>query len=200
MLWSESLNVIFFQFQKAASSIPSGRIIIMSTNSAQICAVQAVGLTSSALLGGAILALSYAAIPPLYHAPNSLSAKQWRVIYQKGLMVAPPFAALTSIIYGFLSYTFKQASRPNAELYGLAAASVVGVIPYTIFFMSGINDELTARAARAEMSDAKDKVSQVELQKGESTKELLVKWAFHNAVRGVFPFVATALGMWATLA
>jgi len=172
----------------------------MSADLAQIRAVQAVGLTTSAFLGGAILAISYAAIPPLYSAPSPLSAKQWRVLYLKGVVVAPPFAALTSITFGYLSYTFKQSSRPNAEFYGLAAASVIGIIPYTLIFMKGINDRLTARAAEAEMLDATDKISQVGMPKGESTNELLDKWAFYNAIRCVFPLMATAFGMWATLA
>ncbi|MCJ1382977.1 hypothetical protein MMC17_006090 [Xylographa soralifera] len=172
----------------------------MSSESAHIHAIQAVGLASSAFLGGAVLAISYAAIPPLYSAPSPLSAKQWRVLYRKGLAVAPPFAALTSLTFGYLSYTFKQASRPNANFYSLAAALVVGIVPYTLIFMRGINNKLMTRAAEADKLDATEKVTQVGLPKGESTNELLDKWAFHNAVRCVFPLMATALGMWATLA
>ncbi|MCJ1389956.1 hypothetical protein MMC18_002814 [Xylographa bjoerkii] len=172
----------------------------MSSESAQIRVLQAIGLTTSAFLGGAVLAMSYAAIPPLYSAPSPLSAKQWRVLYRRGVVVAPPFAALTSAIFGYLSYTLKQTSRPNAEFYGLAAASVIGIVPYTLLVMKGTNDKLMARAVEAEKLDVTDKVTQAGMPKGESTNELLDRWAFYNAIRGVFPLMATALGMWATLA
>ena len=146
------------------------------------------------------MAISYAAIPPLYSAPSPLSAKQWKVLYRKGLAVAPPFAALTSMTFGYLSYTFKQAGRPDADLYGLAAALVVGIVPYTLIFMRGTNNKLMARAAEADMLDVTKDVTQVGLPEEESTNELLDKWAFLNAIRCVFPLMATALGMWATLA
>ena len=57
-----------------------------------------------------------------------------------------------------------------------------------------------ARAIEAEKLDATGEVTQEGMSKGESTNELLDKWAFLNAIRCVFPLTATALGMWATLA
>lgn len=82
---------------------------------------QVVGLTSAAYLAGkaqldahfrsfvdhnpgAIGSISWQSVPALLDAPAPLLAKQWKKIFDQGKVVAPPMAAISSAIFGYLAY------------------------------------------------------------------------------------------------
>lgn len=53
---------------------------------------------------GAIGSISWQSVPALLDAPAPLLAKQWKKIFDQGKVVAPPMAAISSAIFGYLAY------------------------------------------------------------------------------------------------
>ncbi|KAI4797120.1 hypothetical protein E4T44_12020, partial [Aureobasidium sp. EXF-8845] len=107
---------------------------------------QVLGLTASAYLAGSIGSISWQSVPALMDAPAPLLAKQWKKIFDSGKVVAPPMAAVSSIIFGYLAYRAPTASS-DFKLYTIAAILVPSIIPYTVSLMSGINSKLQEKAA-----------------------------------------------------
>ncbi|MCJ1246875.1 hypothetical protein MMC30_004084 [Trapelia coarctata] len=179
----------------------------MANELPQICAVQALGLASAALVAGAAFSTSYIAIPSFQLASGSVSVRQWKVTYDRGKAAAPPMAALTASSFSYLAYSFSKSTLPTdtfrSQLYASAAVAIFCIIPYTLLVMersNAVNSKLIAKLEDSRGSDVTEKVTEASLPKGETINELLDSWASHNAVRGLFSLTAVALGLWATLA
>lgn len=85
-------------------------------------------------------------------------------------------------------------------MYGLSALSTFAIWPYTIFGMMSTNRKLLKKHDEMKGLDVGEKATEVGLAKGESTKELVDRWATLNVGRGLLPLVGAVLGLWATLA
>ena len=107
---------------------------------------------------------------------------------------------VSAISWGYLAYHFYQREPKSSrwQLYALAGVSSLIILPYTIFLMGSTNNKLLARAAEAGLLEAKEKVTEVGLPKGESTKELVDLWSRMNAFRGLIALGGTVFGALAT--
>ncbi|KAL2844160.1 hypothetical protein BJY01DRAFT_215212 [Aspergillus pseudoustus] len=161
---------------------------------------QAVGLTGAGWLAGNIAGYSLFSVPALitsYHehnAPLPLIVKQWRDMYSIGKAQNPPIAVITAAAFAYLAWSVRESTTPLAvlaprnatALYSAAAALTVAIVPWTLAAMAGTNRQLLDRAG------AKGWVPTEE--GAEETEDLLYKWTFLNAVRGVFPLVGAVVG------
>jgi len=202
----------------------------MTTTSNVIRTVQAIGITSSAVLSGGILSFSVVLIPTLAlpahptkresdssdqpGTPTSHLARQWRHSFNTGKHIAPPIALLSSTAYAYLAYLFRRATpvqEPElrtSNLYILAAALALSLVPYTLVVMMPTNQRLLVRAAQADDEAAtpvekeRDMATTGVPAKAEEDAEvcgLLEKWSRMNVVRGCLPLAATVVGLFATL-
>ncbi|MCJ1298268.1 hypothetical protein MMC08_001057 [Hypocenomyce scalaris] len=124
-------------------------------------------------------------------------------MFLRGKSAAPPVAAISSVAYGYLAIKLHNAplstEHPRGELYALAAALTLCIIPYTLLVMKNVNAKLMAKAEGMKNLDVKDEVTEVGLPKGESAKELLDWWGVVNLGRGVFPLLGAVVGIWTSL-
>ena len=154
-------------------------------------------LTSSP---GGVLSISTISVPALLLAPNPLVTQQWQKIYDSGKAQMPPLAGASALSFAYLAYRwYGTLKQPKAELSGLSAFLAVLIVPYTIIFMNKVNKKLQRKAEDSKGLSLDDKVVEVGLPKGESSKELLDSWATHNFVRGLFPLAGSILGLWTAI-
>ncbi|KAI9878901.1 MAG: hypothetical protein M1830_010205 [Pleopsidium flavum] len=187
----------------------------MAEKPTPILLAQAIGITTSAMLSGGILSITLITVPSLLLSPPPLLARQWRLAYSIGSTIAPPLALLSSTAYTYLAWTLSSTpltvNHPRGEWYAFAAAATVGVVPWTLGVMRGVNGLLKERAGRAEQAEGKgargeigkgegEGEVEVEREGEEGTRSLLDRWGTLNLLRGLLPAVGTALGVWASLA
>ena len=67
-----------------------------------------------------------------------------------------------------------------------------------MLLMGSTNNKLLAKAAEAGLLEAKEKITEVGLPQGESTRELLDRWSTLNAFRGLLTLGGTVFGALAT--
>jgi len=92
----------------------------------------------------------------------------------------------------------------TSNLYILAAALALSLVPYTVVVMMPTNQRLLARAAQADDEAATPVEKEREMATTESGEDaevrgLLGKWSRMNVVRGCLPLAATVVGLFATL-
>ena len=149
---------------------------------------------------GGTLCISYLYIPSLLLAPNPLIVRQWKKSFDIGKIAHPAIALVSAIAYGYLAYQMKGTlDQHKAELYGLCVLSDLMIWPWTILVMMSTNKKLFRKHDEAMAVQGSEEVTEVGLPKGESAKELVDWWSTLNVVRGCFPLVAAALGVWATV-
>ena len=150
---------------------------------------------------GSIFSISFLAVPTWLIAPSPILVRQWQVSFDRGRIVNPAIALVSIISYTYLSYSlYGTLNHPKAEIYGLSALSTFAIWPYTIFGMMSTNRKLFKKHDEMKGLDVGEKATEVGLAKGESTKELVDRWAMLNVGRGLLPLVGAVLGLWATLA
>lgn len=173
----------------------------MAPQPAGIRIAQTVGITASAFCSGSILSLSFLAVPAWLLAPAPLLVRQWQRSFDRGKIMNPAIAILSSLSYGFLSYKlYGGLNHPKAEMYGLAAVMPFAVVPYTMLVMMSTNQKLFEKHDEMKGMEVGEKATEVGLAEGESTKELVDRWGMMNLGRGMFPLVGAVLGLWTTLA
>ncbi|PYH47016.1 DUF1772 domain-containing protein [Aspergillus saccharolyticus JOP 1030-1] len=173
----------------------------MSPSASSFAIAQAVGLTGAAWLSGNIFSLSLMGMPPLietHHTENiplSSVVKQWRTIYTYGAQRAPSIGLCTAATFFYLAWSVRESTplslitaRNSSQVYCLAGALTLGIVPFTIVFMKKTNDRLTQWAQhRAEEAWTAEADAEVE--------GLLWKWTWLNAVRSVFPLLGGLVGL-----
>lgn len=175
---------------------------------------QAVGITTSAFLAGisegltmlqilliwklgACTCITVLGVPPLMLAPSPLVARQWKKVYDLGVVRSPPLALTSALSFSFLSYKlYGTLNQPKAELYALSALLTIGIVPYTLLAMLPTNNKLMRNAEEAEAMTPEEQIMEVKDSERRSTKQLLDLWATHNLVRGMFPLAGSVLGLW----
>ncbi|KAJ6108087.1 DUF1772-domain-containing protein [Penicillium sp. IBT 18751x] len=157
---------------------------------------QAIGLTGAAWLAGNISALSSISTPALVKSyregniPSSTIAKQWRGLYELGKAQNPPIAAAVTLSFGYLAWCvrpgsplFRQTPMSRTALFSTAAILTVGIIPFTVIFMSSTNDALIRKASVT--SEAFE----------EDTIESVMTWTTLNQLRGFLPLAGACCGL-----
>ena len=145
--------------------------------------------------------------------------QQWRVVYERGKVTAPPLAGFALANFLYLSYRHYHAvlpsPRPTWPLYLVAGLSALAIVPYTLVVMRDVNARLTGHsneagfAATAASTDDKEREpaaatdpqtagSDVSIS-DTSAKQLVDSWGMLNLGRSVFPLLGAAVGLWATI-
>lgn len=151
-------------------------------------------------VAGSIISISLFNVPTLLLAPNPVMARQWQASFNRGKIINPAIAILSSLTYGFLSYKlYGTLNHYKAEFYALSAALVLGIWPWTLLVMWPTNEKLFKKYEEMKNLSVQEKATEVGLVNGESTKELVDRWGMLNIGRGLLPLVGAVLGTWATL-
>ena len=95
-------------------------------------------------------------------------------MYTTGATTSPPFGMLIAVAQAFCSYTAYQQSSGSWRIWLAAAATGLGMMPFTLAVMMPTNNKISAMAKKAE---AKEEVDEQEYT------ALLQKWKGLNLVR-----------------
>ncbi|PPQ96312.1 hypothetical protein CVT26_005675 [Gymnopilus dilepis] len=165
----------------------------MSSKFAKVAA-----LVGSGVLSGGSFYVSAFAIPALLspYRPNAkkqdgqavLSANtlqvQWKYVYDTGKIFFPFLGLGVSALYVYLGFNAPSDSR---KLYWAAAASTIGMVPYTFAFMMGNIKKIEAEVKEDDEENAARLRSEI------------VKWSRLNLARTALLFTGFLLSTWATL-
>lgn len=146
--------------------------------------IQGTGIALSGFLTGYITLFSVIDRQALLKAPTTETAKLWQHVYNIGKSTAPPMAIIAGGIFGYLAY--QAPNRDLARLYGVAAAIIPSIAPFTIFAMKATNDSLHAAA-----DNGTTETHQIHA--------LLDHWWKLNAVRALLVGTGTILGVLASV-
>ncbi|KAJ3730550.1 hypothetical protein C8R42DRAFT_10801 [Lentinula raphanica] len=164
-----------------------------------------VGLTGSAWCSGAIIACSILVVPSLIDRELPLAAAAhassiWHHVFNRGKSNLPPSAITSAAAFAYAAYTIPnplqlEVIQRSRNLLGVAAALTVAIVPFTLLVMKPTNDALHAKAAAVQERSKKGMDTLLD----DGTKDLLHRWYTLNFIRGVFPLIATGVGIWAVL-
>jgi hypothetical protein len=165
---------------------------------------QVLGITTSALLAGNTLSLSFFTISRLLESPTPLMLRQWKSMFLAEKVVSPPAATLAALSYFYLSYkSHVSSSSPfvsnSASIsYAVAGLLSTGVIAYTFGIQTPTNIKLLKKADETSALEKSGTVVEVGL--GEETAHKLVdNWGLLNLGRGVMLTASAVLGAWTAL-
>lgn len=172
----------------------------MSDSPLPIRLTQAVGLTTSLLLGGGNCAISVLFVPRLLESPAPLLLQQWNNLYQVGMRTFPPLAIVASVSYFYLARDAGFGESWKATAYAISGALTVGIIPYTLLFMKKVNGKLATKLEEIRNLGKPESVVEEEESVGEeSAHQLLDLWGLLNLMRGLMLSTAGVLGVWTVL-
>lgn len=89
--------------------------------------------------------------------------------------------------------------RYRSPLFLAAGLMTMNVLLYSRCMMQYVNEQLTSRADDMETRVYPEKANEDNLPKGQSTKELVDRWATLNFFRGFFPLTGAVLAITASL-
>ncbi|KAL5359967.1 hypothetical protein BJX96DRAFT_174851 [Aspergillus floccosus] len=143
-----------------------------------IALAETAGTISSLFVSGAIFAFSTGGVSTARLAAKSspvLAARQWLHVFTRCHNIGTPMVVASAGCFAWLKY------QTNNNIYLAAAASCIGLVPYTILFLSGPEKILFA-AAKVSETRADPVLRDVE--------QALGRWGVVNAIRVVFPLAA----------
>lgn len=166
--------------------------------------IQALAVTGTGIVAGSNLLSTIAAVPSLLHSPAPLLAKQWKSLFDNGLLLVAPCGVAAATGFAYLAYhSASTATLPpgasvwgvrGVKLYTAAAVAALAFAPYTQVFMAGVNGSLKAAAGRA----AQGAVGKDLVAAGEgSVHDLVSTWSKFNLVRGFLSVGAVMVGVFA---
>jgi uncharacterized membrane protein len=151
-----------------------------------IKSLQAVGLTSSLLLGGVYFGSSQITIPTLYHLPIAHSTSVFTAFYYRGIPPVVAFSLSSAVCFGTLAYMVP------AQRVRWTSAAVLALAPlvWTRTVMANTVDTLLRYNA-----------NQIEREKAgvDGLLALLKAWQWQNFVRSGMAIAAGLLGIQAFL-
>ncbi|CZR61030.1 uncharacterized protein PAC_10926 [Phialocephala subalpina] len=167
---------------------------------------QTLGLSSSLILAGQTITLSTFLIPRLLDSPTPLMLKQWNTMFQVGRKAGPQLALLSAISYFYLSYkshlsplpAFSNTLLSKTTSYAIAGLLSIGIVPYTLIFISGTNSKLLKKVEETKTLKVSDEVVEVGLG-NESAHALVDWWGMLNLGRGALLVASGVLGAWTAL-
>ncbi|KAE9976163.1 hypothetical protein EG327_008212 [Venturia inaequalis] len=164
------------------------------------------GIASSGIFAGYTWALSDAAVPAILAAKDEVTmAKQWRIQYVRGFILAVPATIINIFSWGLLAYATKNSSA--RQLYVTAAITTGSGTVFAWTALRHINGALSIRSAKIAgpwtgfgslplTYSAKEKRS-IDTENKYSTAELMVMWKNYNLARSVVLLVGTLIGAYA---
>jgi hypothetical protein len=165
---------------------------------------QTLGITTSALLAGNTLSLSFFTIPRFLESPTPLMLRQWKAMFLAGKVLSPPAAALAALSYFYLSYDFHTSSTSPfvsnsvSISYLVAGTLSIGILGYTFGIQMPTNIKLLKKVDETSALEKTDEVVEVGL--GEETAHKLVdNWGLLNLGSGFMLTVSAVLGAWTAL-
>ncbi|EPE28987.1 hypothetical protein GLAREA_00145 [Glarea lozoyensis ATCC 20868] len=147
---------------------------------------QAIGLTGSAILAGASLVMSFINVPTFLLAPAPVLVKQWKHNFIAGRAALP----LLSVISAGANFYLYSRSAYTLPSYLFAGLTSVGIIPYTVVFMRGVNGRLMGMAEGVEEGEM-GRVGSLE-----SVHELVDWWGVLQLGRTGLVCVSAVLNVW----
>ncbi|KAF8633065.1 hypothetical protein AX15_001540 [Amanita polypyramis BW_CC] len=194
------------------------------SDSINLKVVQVAAILSSAFASGGILSLSFLTVPtlllperpperpttsssselPTPATPISHVVRQWSYVYDTGKTIYPSIAASSALAFSYLAYILRGRPDKFSKLYLTAAAVTLSIVPYTLGVMLPTNKRLEARAKHVGREGMKSaEISEEEKAKREKEDRevpgLMMKWAWLNAIRGIFPLMGAVIGATAAL-
>jgi len=166
--------------------------------------LQTVGITTSLLASGSILSFSAFDVPQLQNPGQATSStlQNVRFIFSRGSHVFPYAATIAAGAFGLLAYMtpegpdFASIASPQEyqntkSLYWTAAASALSILPYTVFFMLP-----TANGPLKKMISKQEKGENVS---DSAVKDMLDRFAWQNAIRGLLMGASGVVGLYTAL-
>ena len=151
-------------------------------------------------LTGGVLAISYGFVSSMALAHNTLLVRQWKNTYGRGIAAAPALAIVSTISYAWLSYSLSfTLNHHKAELYALAAVATGSIVPFTIYFMTGVNGKLSRKVELSKHLQRTEEMDESKEKKEEHSQDLLAWWSILNFTRGLLPLAGATLGMYASI-
>lgn len=147
-------------------------------------------LTRAYNCSGSQLSLSFVSGAALLAAPADDEATvlaQFRVIFRRGFVLCPPFAAiatLANLANSFISWRPSSADEDAsmALRFLLAGLCTASLIPFTLMFVVRSEGQLLERAAERSGSG-----KQKTFASSAQTRNLIKEWTRLNYIRTVFP-------------
>lgn len=180
----------------------------MSTTPTPIRLAQAIGITSSALVGGIALGNSIFLVPAMLDSPTPLLHTQFAHVHRIGGAYMPPLSVAPVLSFLYLAYqqrrltSLLEASSPGApaqiwKAYLAAGAIAAAFLPYTVLCILPTNRKLLAREEETRALKSTDELTQAGM--AETSHALLDWWGVLNLGRFVIAGAAAAVGAWASL-
>ena len=153
----------------------------------------------SAFTSGTLASISLITIPAVITSPTPLTLlTTFHSALNSGVRVCPPLAVLSSLAHLTNSYYYYHyagaggGSSGAAKLSIAAALATLGIVPFTILVMQGVNEKLfSLERAELEMEKRAGGGRGREVQR--ETRDLVRRWARLNLVRAVFPALGAVL-------
>ncbi len=184
------------------------------TNSKMLpTAVSVIAVTASTAFFSANYALSFVAIPAILYSPSPKPntsidttkytafnlARQWQTVYNLGHRAGPFTAILAAVLFTYAAAYQEPQPEPTSQILLLTGACLaIVVIPYTLIFMQGHNDELHRRAdARSGPITTNSRIKRLI---DTDTQTLVEEWARMGVFRASFPLLGAFCGIVALMA
>ncbi|KAL8787676.1 MAG: hypothetical protein Q9213_002107 [Squamulea squamosa] len=162
----------------------------MASLSTTVRICQGLGITASSFLAGTLYTASALGVPAILAGQTnpSLLVSQWHSMFRAGFKIGPTLALLGAVNYLYVAWGSYNSTYDARVWKGFVGAAVgtIGIVPFTLIFMSSTNNALLAQAAKTTLSEVE-------------VRGLVEKWAFLNLVRSGIPVVGTALGLYGAL-
>jgi hypothetical protein len=151
-------------------------------NSTLLRATSLVGLSSSLCLSATYFGSTAVALPLLYGLGVNNSSKGFNLLYNNGLRVVAPLAAIAAVSYGTAAY-LDPSKRTG---YAIAAVASFASIPFTIVFMSTVINRVIEISKDVRLQE-KVTVPEVEA--------MLTQWGRMNLARAGMAGVGGIIGL-----
>ncbi|RDL41802.1 uncharacterized protein BP5553_01781 [Venustampulla echinocandica] len=160
---------------------------------------QAIGLTSSSLMTGTALSISFLFTPILLQSPSGVLLRQWASLYGTMKTVAQVNTAITSASFFYLAYKIHNREI-SGWLAGYVAAGVlnVAIVPYTLIVMRGTNGKLLRKEEEVRGLGKMDNAVDITVE-GETVHQLVDWWAVLHLGRCLMLGTGLGLGLWSVL-
>lgn len=136
---------------------------------------------------GTIFSIYLLTFPVLFQTTTSPSQllRQWQAIYLNGHRKGPIIALVVGLLH-ILAAREQMLRGQSGLLHGVAAATTVGMIPYTWIFMLGVNEKLFRMVREADVARETS---------WEAVKLWTGRWNTLNAVRALCPIAGAVIGL-----
>ncbi|KAE9980462.1 hypothetical protein EG328_000281 [Venturia inaequalis] len=152
------------------------------------------GIASSGIFAGYTWALSDAAVPAILAAKDEVTmAKQWRIQYVRGFILAVPATIINIFSWGLLAYATAITTGSGTVFAWTALRHINGALSIRSAKIAG---PWTGFGSLPLTYSAKEKRS-IDTENKYSTAELMVMWKNYNLARSVVLLVGTLIGAYA---